>query len=397
MVYDDDLAPMAGVNIAATGASGQGTATTDGSGRYVMTLPAGTYTVTASKETFVERTQSIELGAAATLDFGGQNSLGGNPFFLTGAPEIRRIEVKEAAPGGPLTLTLEMSEALTEASRQNFTNRFEVRTGNDKEFLRADVAAEPYLRTTATWDTTGRVFTFTYAEPYLAGVNYIVRLRQRPLDKIDPVTDEQSYETLNIVDAQGAVLGMGRADYAFLRPTLDTLAFRDLGDDDIGYTPAVRRWRLTHTGMHSFTSSADTTAPGLISAKVDVEKRVGTSLQDVMELHFTEPMRVARDKEDGDYTLLDRNKELVVVNVSTSLDGTSPKPLEDRFIVTDVKFSTVDPKVVYLYYPSGAFKNQRWVEVNLGADMKDPAGNKPDPAKNRASGPVTDPQTVEDD
>jgi hypothetical protein len=391
VVYDDDLAVIAGVSVSAEGPAGKGTAVTDASGRYTLSLPAGTYSVTATMENLVERAQTVDLKAETNLNFGGQTNVGGNPFFLTSAPEIRRATVKEDAPGGPLTLTLELSEALTEASRTNFLNRFELRTGTDEEFLRADVAAEPFLRTSASWDASGRVFTFKYAEPYLAGTTYIARLRQRALDRTDPVTDEQAYENLNIVDSQGEALGMGRADFAFLRPKLETLAFQDIADDDLGHTPAVRLWRLTHTDTFRFNAAADTTSPGLVSAKVDVEKEVGSALNDVMELRFTEPMRVAKDEDTGDYTLLKKDNQLIVVNVSTSADGSAPTPLGDRGVVTDVKFSRADPTLVYLYFPSKSFQGKRWVEVTLGSDMKDPAGNKPDPAKLRASGPVTDP------
>lgn len=394
IVYDDDLAPLAGVSVSAEGASGKGEAVTDAAGKYTMTLPSGSYAVMATKADYVKRTQNLDLLVASTIDFGGQNSLGGNPYFLTDALEIARVEVKEDAPTGPMTLTLELSEPVDEASRTTFTNRFELRTGSDDEFLRGDVAAEPYLRTTATWDETGRIFTFRYAEPYLAGATYIAKLRQRPVEGTDPVTDEQKYEQFNIKDKQGLALGMGRADFAFLQKSLQRMAFQDLGDDDLGYTPAVRRWRLTHTGSFSFNAAADTTPPGLVSAKVDVEKDIDKGLFDVMELRFTEPMRVAKDKDRGQYTVLDKAKELVVVNVSANADGSSPTALGDKTVISDIKFSSADPNVVYLYFASGVFKNKRWVEVTLGPDMKDPSGNKPDPAKLRAAGPVTDPESV---
>jgi hypothetical protein len=386
-VYDDDLAPMAGVMITATSPVGTVTATTDAEGRYAMTLVPATYTVKASKDTYADREQTVTVAGNAALDFGGQNSEGGNPYFMTGAPEIKRVELKEAAPGGPLTLTLEMSEALTEPSRNNFIQRFQLLKGTGEEFLRADTAAEPYLATKASWDAAGRVFTFQYDEPYLAGSTYTARLRQRTLSEKDPVTGDPAYENMRIVDGQGTALGMGRADFAFLRPQLDRLDYRDLGDEDIGYTPAMRRWNLTHSGTYTFTGAKDTTAPGVVSVRVNIEQSTEQALDDVMELHFTEPMRVVKDRVDDQYTLLDKDDDILVVNVSKFADGSSPKPLENA-VITDIRFSRTDPRVVYIYFPANTFKDQRWTEVTLGPDAKDPAGNKPDPAKNRVAGPV---------
>jgi hypothetical protein len=386
-VYDDDLAPASGVRVAVTQ---NGTAvsetTTDADGRYSLAVAAGAYVVQASKATYAPREQAVNLSGPVILDFGGQTTLGNNPYFLTQAPEIARVEVLEEKSGGPLTLKLHMSEPLTAKSQTAFADRLELESPAAEPFLRVNSEPEPYLRTVTSWDASGQVFSLRYDQPYLAGETYTLKLRQRPLDRLDSVTRLPAYEDMGIVDAEGSALGMGRADYAFLRPILEPMAFADLANKDLGYTPAIRRWNLTHAGSFAFRAAADTAGPGLESVKVEADEDSNGALFDVMELRFTEPMRVVKDRDTEFYTRLDRDKEMVILNVSTDARGSAPKPLAAP--INDIKFSRSEPRLVYVYFPAGTFKDQNWVEVTLGGDVRDPAGNKPDPAKSRVAGTV---------
>lgn len=386
-VQDEELGALEGVTVTANTATGvAGTATTGADGRYRLSLAPGGYEVRATKPGFTERAQAFTVAGATTVNFGGLEAAGANPYFLSTTPEIARVEVKEEAPGGPLTLALHLSEPVTKASQENFTSRFEVLAGASEPFLRAAVAPVTALRSEATWDASGRVFTFRYTEPYLAGATYTARLRQIPLDKIDPVTRETAWEDLRITDEAGHPLGKNRADFAFLRQPLELIHFRDLANKDLGHTDAIRRWNLTHRPNHQFVSAQDVSAPGLVSVRGNTEQRIGDKVQDVLELRFTEPMRVVKDRDQTTYTLLDRAKQLVTLNVSASPDGAAPEPF--NAVVSEVAFSRSEPKLVYLYFPAGTFKDLDWVEVTLGVDARDPAGNKPDPQKSRVSGAI---------
>lgn len=396
VVYDEDINPIPAVTVEAySGETRVAGAETGADGRYTLSLPAGTYRVKASAKGLITREQSVELAGDATVDFGGLGGKDVNPYFLATYPEISKVDVQEDAPAGPLTLTLHLSEPLTQESQQNFLTHLEVRARDNSLFLRASGSSEPEFQATSTWDAAGQVLTLKYAEPYLASGSepaaYAVRLSQVMKEDKDPVTQENLWENLRITDAENQPIGKGKANYAFLMPQLAPISGRLLTDKLYGYTPGDRRWNLTHTSNFTFNARRDDVLPGLVSVKVDVRRTVAGRVNDVMELRFTEPMRVVKDQDEAQFTRLDADKalkDLLIVNVSKDDKGAAPSPLGSSYKVERFRFSKTDPNVVYADFAQRAFSDMKWVEVTLGNEIRDPANNKADPAKIRMSGPV---------
>lgn len=396
VVYDEDINPLKAVTVEAfSGENRVSGAETGADGRFTMSLPAGTYRIKATAKGMTTREQPLELAGDAVLDFGGLGGRDVNPYFLAVYPEITKVEVNEDAPAGPLTLTLHLSEPLTAESQVNFLTHLEVRARDNELFLRASGSSEPEFQATSKWDAAGQVLTIQYAEPYLASgaepAPYTVRLTQVKKEEKDPVTQENLWENLRITDVDKQAIGKGRADYAFLLPQLSPISGRLLTDKLYGYSPAERRWNLTHTSNFTFNARRDDVPPGLVSVKVDVRKTVSGRINDVMELRFTEPMRVIKDQDEPQFTRLDADrllKDLFIVNVSKDDKGAAPQPLGSSYKVERFRFSKTDPTVVYADFAQRAFSDMKWVEVTLGNEIRDPANNKPDSAKIRISGPV---------
>lgn len=393
-VLDDEIAGVSGATITAHSAGQPDvTALTSGDGSYALKLPAGTFDLTASKAGWTHRTQSVTLAGAMVVNFGAQTSLGVDPYFLSNNPEIERVDVKEDAPGGPLTLGLVMSEPLTKESQQSFEYLFQLDAGTSTAFVRASGGSSEYnLKSENSWDADGKVFTFKYKFPYLASgdteVTYSARLRQNQLTTKDAVTREFDWDDLHIVDAIGKSLGKNRAQYAFLAPKLFTLAPELLTDFKYGYYTDQRRWNLTHQPTFRFTAAKDTKAPSLQSVSVSKKEKIGTGEADILALHFDKAMRVAKDKDNPTYTRLDKDKALVVINVSKFKSGSNPTPLSASNKPRLIEFSRTDDNVVYLHYPSGTFETFEWVEVTLDRDFLDPVGNRPDPAHSKLTGSI---------
>lgn len=395
-VYDEDLNPLSGVTISAKPATGEAvTATTGADGAYKVSLSDGTYAVTAAKTGLTTRTQKVTVAGETTLDFGGLDVKPSNAYFLSTNPEIDLVTVKEAKPGGPLTLDIHFSEALTKESQTNFLAHLAIEARNGADFLQGSGDIDPKLDLTSTWDAAGQLLTLVYDEPYLASgptetIQYNLRLEQLKKDQIDPVTDENVWEDMRIADAEKNPIGKNRADFVFIKPDLPMIGSNELINRAFGYSPSIRRWNLTHTSTFSFQAAKDTVGPGLESVKVDGQVTVGGNEYDLMALRFTEPMRVVRERDDLEFTRLDtdEDKEMLIVNVSKSPDGSNPEPLGSAFKVESFRFSKTDPNLVTARFPSGAFRDMKWVEVTLGKDLRDPADNKADAAKIKASGIV---------
>jgi hypothetical protein len=393
-VLDEDLGAVADAKVSATVAGGTAvSATTNASGEYTLSLPAGNYEVTASKAGWITRKQNVALSGDAVLHFGGIQGDLSNPYFLSNVPEIERVDVKEDAPSGPVKIVLRLSEPVSSSSQANFLSRLEVAAGYTNAFLTLNGAPDELLKATGTWDAAGQEVTINYPGPYLAGgttpVVYTVRLHQEPLDKKDPVTQVQLWDDLGVKDAEGHLLGYNRADYAFTKPALFPIDYQQLANKDFGYTPSERRWSLTHQSSYTYTAAKDEKGPGLESVRVNTNMQIGSGTWDVLEMHFTEPMWAVKDRDHLQFTQLDKDKQLVLLSVSEAATGSNPQAFDTNFKVQTVRFSRLDPKVVYLHYSPGAFKDKKWVEVTLGVDLMDPAGNKADSAKSRVAGPVS--------
>jgi hypothetical protein len=236
------------------------------------------------------------------------------------------------------------------------------------------------LETQATWDVTGQVLTIRYAHPYVASgaatVTYSLKLRQR---LTDPAIAD-SWETLGIKDAEGNEMGRNRADFAFVKQDLFIISYLQLNSETWGKNALDRRWNLTHGPQQTFTAARDTTGPGLTAASARTEVAVGTKTVDVLELRFTEPMRAAKTREDFRFTYLQHDRDIIRLRVSARTDGSQPRDL-GAIQPSAVRFSSTDTSVVFLDLPAGTFKDQKWVEITLGPDARDPAGNAPDAAK----------------
>lgn len=400
IVYDDNEQPLSGVTveISRDGAAVQ-TAETGPDGRYQVTVPAGDYRVAASKADMVKREQAVSVAGATSLNFGGWKDNYVNPFFLSSYPEIREVSVEEKAPGGPMALKLHLSEPLPGSSREHLVSRLELRARNDAPFLRPAGVGVSELEMTTEWDASGQNLTLHYDEPYLASGElaaiYTLRLTQFEKDTKDPVTRENEWEDMRIVDEAGMALGRNRADFAFLKPELTAFPVSFLADKNYGYSPEIRRWNLTHTSSFAFEAAKDTTGPGVTSVRVDGNKVLGSTTSDVMTLRFTEPMRVVKNRDELQFTQLDVDtplQEMFVINVSKLEDGGNPQPLVSVSKVSRFRFSTTDPNVVYVHFPPNTFKDMKWVEVTLADEARDPANNKPEGDQLQVSGPVTSPE-----
>lgn len=393
-VLDEALGPIVGAEVAASGAAAA-KATTDAQGRYALALAPGKWQLVASKAGHTQRSREVDLAAgAASVNFGGIEADGQtNPYFLSGALEVTQLRVVEAKPEGPLVLDLAFSEAVASGAAQKAAiDRVELQAGGNVPFLRTVGGGVGRLQMQAAFQEGGQVLRLTYPHAFLASgplsgtPRYAVAFQQNATDRKDPVTRETVYEDMGIMDEQGQALGRGRAAYAFLQPALAFLSPTVMVDKTFGFGPTERRWNLTHTSQLAFTAPQDTTLPALLSVSVDVEEQLGNVGRDLMKLTFNKPLRVAKDRDNPHFTRLDKDKDLVVVNVAKENGGLTPlgaaKPLE-------VEFLDQEPNVLYLRYAFGLFKDQKRVEVILGRDFLDPAGNGPDPAKARVEGVVS--------
>ncbi|MEB3328240.1 MAG: carboxypeptidase-like regulatory domain-containing protein [Candidatus Sericytochromatia bacterium] len=391
LVVDLDRTPVASATVVARAGDAEvGQAVTAGDGSYTLTLPAGRYDVTASKEGLTRRTRAVEVAGEATLHFGPQPEELGNPFFLADDPEIEAVTVEEREAGQGLAVSLALSEPLTEAGRQAFADAFRLYAGSETEFLKLSSTSVARRQLAGTWDDAGRVFTARYEGPYLASgegdVFYAVALLQDELeDEKDPVTRETKWEDLGLVDAGGRALGRGQTRYAFKKAELFELGAQQLTDPLFGYFVQDRRWRLTHEGRFRFRARRDETPPALVSAQLRRDREVGTtSRADILTLTLSEPMSAAKDAKELDWTRLDKDRELVVLNGSELPTGPEFKPMSSGLRVREVVVDTTDARVVELLYPVGTFDDLKRVEVTLGPDMRDPAGNRPDPERSKA-------------
>jgi hypothetical protein len=392
-VLDDSRKFVVGATVTARqGGRDVATATTTANGAYSLNLPAGKYDVSATKKGLTTRTQPVELAAAATLNFGQETSNSTNPFALSDFPEIDRVDVEEAAAGGPLTLKVHLSEALGKASQQRLDENLELLAGRSTEFLKSVGIATPKIRPERRW-ADDQTYEFKLTSPYLASgptaIEYSIIIRQEEdPDEQDPETRENVWNDLGIVDGTGNALGRGRMQYAFLKPQLFPFDLGFLVDPKFGYYVEDRRWRLTHDGLFTFTAKKDDVPPSLEKVSLKVRDTAGTSEADVLTLTFNEPMRVAKDRNNLEFTRLDKDLELAFLSVSTVRTGTNPTAVDPSNKIRKIVFNRDDARIVEFHYPAGTFEGKEWVEVTLGKDVLDPAGNKPDPKKLRLSGPV---------
>jgi hypothetical protein len=390
-VFDLDRAPVAGATVTArVGETLAGTSLTAADGSYALTLPAGRYDLTAAKDGLTRRTRAVDLAGDATFHFGPQPNDLGNPFFLADDPEIEAVTVEERQAGQGMAVTLTLSEPLVETGRRAFADAFRLYAGTETEFLKVMSTSVARRKLETSWDASGRAFTARYAGPYLASgetdTHYAVALLQDELeDEKDPVTRETKWEDLGLVDAAGRSLGRGQTRYAFKKAELFPLGAQQLTDPVFGYYVQDRRWRLTHEGRFRFRAKRDETPPSLVSAQLRQDSEVvGNVRADILTLTFSEPMSAAKDGKELYWTRLDKERSLVVLNVSSLPAGPEFKPLGASVQLREVIVDRADPRVVELHYPSGTFEDLKRVEVTLGPDMRDPAGNRPDPEKSKA-------------
>jgi hypothetical protein len=284
-----------------------------------------------------------------------------------------------------------MSEPLTKDSQTNFAYLFQLDAGTSTPFIRTSGGSAYNLTADYSWDADGKVFTMKYKYAYLPSgdteTTYTARLRQAQLDTKDPVTREPQWEDMHIVDADGKPLGKGRAQYAFLQQKLYTLAPELISNLQYGYYTDVRRWNLTHEPSFRFTAAKDTVPLQLTQVSVNKNEAIGDVKQDVLYLRFNKPLRVAKDRDNPEFTRLDKDKALVVLNVSKNKDGSSPTAITSNKPLL-VEFSRTEQNLVMMRYPGGLFDTYEWVEVTLDRDFQDPAGNRADPAHSKLSGPV---------
>lgn len=367
-------------------------AVTGPDGRYTIGLPEGSYVVSATKAGYLTRAQSVEVKGPTTLHFGPEFSDSVNPYWLADTPEIEAVEVKEAAPGGPLALRLRFSEPLPEASRPGVSDNFEFMAGTSLEFLRVTSSTAVRRRVETGWEEDGRVFVFKYDGPYLASgeadVRYTVRLRQDDLETKDPETQEFELEDLKITDAAGNPLGRGKMAYAFKKPRLFEPSTEQLTDRQFGYLVQDRRWNLSHDGTFSFTAARDTTKPGLKRVVMNVDETDGSQGSDILTLYFDEPMNAARSRDELEWTRLDKDKPMVFLSVSDKPTGSEFRPIDENIKIRKIEFDLNDASIVHVHYPAGTFVDEERVDVTLTSEARDPAGNGPDPKRGHLVGPV---------
>ncbi len=388
---DRDLMP--GVPVTAKrGETVVTTAQTDKDGSYFLDLAPGDYTITTTKPGHTNRSQAVKVQANMVLNFGPSIGDQANPFWLADTPEIDHVEVEEAGPGGPLTLRVHLSEPLPKDSQENFDEIFALRAGQDTEFLRTGPSGDARLRTTSKWSADGQVYTFQYDGPYLASgatdTTYSVKLIQRILDTQDPITREFEWTDMGVEDKDGNALGRGRAEFAFRRPNIFPPAAEMLTDEDFGYYVQDRRWRLSHDGAFTFKAGRDETPPALERVELNVNEEFEDGDADVLTLTFSEPMSVAQDRKETEWTRLDKDRPFVILNVTRNVDGKNLEPVSEGLRARKVEVDYLDPRIVYLHYPLNYFEEFEFVEVTLTPDAQDPVGNPPDPKRNRLGGRI---------
>lgn len=393
IVADIDRNPMPGAGVVAKrGDDEVARTTTDKDGRYTIDLPAGELSVTASFKGYTTRTQLLKGEGDVRLNFGADLDDQANPFFLADTPEVERVEVLEDAPAGPLTLRVHLSEPLPAASQARFAELFELRRGRDVEFLRARTSGNARLLTESTWSEEGKVFTFTYKGPYLPSGEtdaiYTAVLDQRQLETKDPVTQELEWTDLRIEDDQGNAIGRGRADYTFKKADIFPPSLEMLTDKEFGYYVQDRRWRLTHEDGFSFTAKRDDVPPEMDFVELVVDDDQGTENADILRIRFKEPMSAARDRDDLEFTRLDKDRPPVLLNVAKDEAGKNLEPLSSALTIRKIEVDYNDPRNVFIYYPLNAFDDFEFVEVTLTPEALDPAGNAPDPKRNRLGGKI---------
>jgi hypothetical protein len=400
---DLERTPLAGVSVTAA-ASGAVVATADtaADGSYALTLPAGAYTLTAAKPGFTRRAQPVTVTGDTTVHFGPQADALGNPWFLADDPEIEAVAVKEASPGQGLTLELRLSEPLTAAAQQAFTDAFRLYAGTETPFLRPGISTVARRRLEASWDKDGQRFTCRYAGPYLASgeldASYAVALAQDELeDERDPVTRETKWEDLGLVDAGGRSLGRGQTRFAFKRPEFFELSAFQLTDPTHGYFVQDRRWRLTHEGLFRFKAARDADGPAVLEGSLRYDRESGALRADILTLTLNEPMSAAKNASELYYTQLDKARDLVVLNGSAESAGLAFKPVAASLRPREVVIDLLDARVVELHYPVGSFDGLKRLEVTLGPDMRDPAGNRPDATRSKVVVVVPNPPRDQDD
>jgi|GEM_PF-5229933 len=365
-----------------------GTGLTDGQGVYRLELAPGTYNIRASKTGMTAREQTVELKDALTLHFGQEVPLSTNPYFLSDYPEIERVIVDEK-PGGPLTLKLVVSEPLPEASRERLIAYLDFYSATNVPFMRARGGSGLYRsRPELTWDTEGKVLTFAFAGPYLASgatddVFYSLGFRQNKLDSFNAETEEPNWEDMGITDAGGKALGRGRAAFAFAKPVLERLDPDTFLNKVWGFYLADRAWNLTHQDRFRFRAARDDAGPKLVDLRIEPAQQIGSQVADLVTLTLSEPMQVAKDQSEPEFTRLKTDQRLLIMNKSRFAEATDPVAIDTALRPNRLSFSSSDARVVTLFYPKDTFKDAKWVEVNLDVDFKDPVGNRPDPKASR--------------
>ena len=379
-VSDETTSGVDGASVTATlaGASQPAaTATTAKDGAYRLDLPPGTYSVTATKPAWTARTQNVTVSGNGELDFGNH----AQAYFISSIPEIGSTQIKEDAPGGPMTITCTISAPITADGQQQFLQRFIVRGSTGLDFLHANQSVDAFTANTASFDSTGTVFTLHFPGHYLASgakpAIYQVYLRQAAkLGETDPDTNGPAYEDMGINAQNGKPLGDGRADAAFVNPVL-SIQPDDLNSTVLAHTFSLKLWRLTHTSTFQYTALKDTTRPAVVSASVQTEQNADGGTYDQLILHMNKPMEVAKDGTTEQFTQLDRTKNLITVNTTPSTSNGQPQTYGPNN-VAGMHISATDPTLVYLDLPFDAFKDVKTVDFTLGPDFLDPVGNAPD-------------------
>ncbi len=349
-VYDEAGSQVVGATVKAKSldqrAAFEGTATTDGDGRWsIKDVPEGANVeITATKAGFTTRRRvaAFTAGFDASTDFGaagGKNSAAA-AAFISKYPEIALLEPDTAAlAAGRIGFKLILSSPLAAADQARFLAAVRVWPANDaaapegdadddddenlaslpdtgavlpEPIIENDEAADGYevdyvvkeataflsaggVKPTGSWSADGTTLTFAFNAPLTRArrenARYHVGLVRG--------TDAQAMK-----DTDGDALGTNRhGEFSGSSPLAGNLLrnlFREevlsIADEDgNGTITAAERWTSTHDTVHTLALAGDDAPPRPTAVKV--VKDVSGHFR--IELTFSEPMTVYNGKPDG--------------------------------------------------------------------------------------------------
>lgn len=267
-------------------------------------------TATKTGWTSRSRTEVINADGASGVDFGGVTDLKGAVYFLSNHPEIVKTEPSDdqaLADASSLVYKLTLSEPLDEANQTRFAEALRVFPANsvadtnpDDALIASDMVdlatvevtedklayvvkkdstflGNAATKATVTWDADGKVATFTFPAPLIAG------------DKAEALYNIALVNTGNAIkDTEGNRLGTDPAGSFSAQPALNGIwcgTFKD-GFMSLGTAAtAEEKWLRTHHVAGAFKVPSDTTKPVLTDFSV-IEDTNYTRLL----LTFNEPM-----------------------------------------------------------------------------------------------------------